>query len=90
MSVDLFFGGNDGLPQSMRQIEMAKAVCRQCPVSRDCLIFALQRHEPHGVWGGMARHERARAMIQNEGDVAAVVRDYEARVLLGTLEEPSD
>lgn len=74
----------------MRQIEMAKAVCRQCPVSRDCLIFALQRHEPHGVWGGMARHERARAMIQNEGDVAAVVRDYEARVLLGTLEEPSD
>jgi WhiB family transcriptional regulator, redox-sensing transcriptional regulator len=87
MTVDLFFGGNDGLPQSMRQIEMAKAVCRQCPVQQDCLIFALQRHEPHGVWGGMARHERERAMTKHGGDVAAVVQDYEARVLLGSLEE---
>lgn len=85
MTVDLFFGGSDGLPQSMRQIEMAKAVCRQCPVQQDCLIFALQRHEPHGVWGGMARHERERAMYQNKGDVLAVVRDYEARLLLEGL-----
>jgi WhiB family transcriptional regulator, redox-sensing transcriptional regulator len=89
MSVDLFFGGNDGLPQSRRQIEMAKAVCRRCPVARDCLIFALGSHEPHGVWGGMARHERERAMIVRSGDVAAVVRDYEAQVLLGSLEDSS-
>jgi len=90
MSVDLFFGGSDGLPQSMRQIEMSKAVCRQCPVQQDCLIFALQRHEQHGVWGGMARHERDRALTKHEGDIAAVVRDYEARVLLGSLEESCD
>lgn len=85
MSVDLFFGGGDGLPQSMRQIEMSKAVCRKCPVQRDCLIFALQRHEPFGVWGGMARHERLRAMSQHHDDIEAVVRDYEANELLRTL-----
>lgn len=87
MTVDLFFGGSDGLPQSMRQIEMAKAVCRRCPVQTDCLIFALQHHEPHGVWGGMARHERIRAMQRFGGNVQAVVRDYEAQTLLRTLGE---
>jgi len=29
-------------------------------------------------------------MLKNNGDISAVVRDYEARVLLGTLKEPDD
>ena len=34
-------------------VEDAKAVCRQCPVIRDCLAVALRNKEAHGVWGGV-------------------------------------
>lgn len=35
-----------------RDLERAKALCATCPVRRGCLIGALQRSEPIGVWGG--------------------------------------
>ena len=33
-------------------LERAKALCGDCPVRRQCLIAALDRAEPWGVWGG--------------------------------------
>jgi WhiB family redox-sensing transcriptional regulator len=30
----------------------AKSLCAPCPVRDLCLAGALERHEPHGVWGG--------------------------------------
>jgi WhiB family redox-sensing transcriptional regulator len=33
-------------------LELAKAHCQPCPVRAACLAGALQRREPHGVWGG--------------------------------------
>jgi WhiB family transcriptional regulator, redox-sensing transcriptional regulator len=27
-------------------------ICAPCPARRECLVGALQRHEPCGVWGG--------------------------------------
>lgn len=33
-------------------VEMAKALCRECPVREACLAGALEREEPWGVWGG--------------------------------------
>lgn len=36
----------------------AKAYCHACPVIDDCLRFALQRPESHGVWGGLDEDER--------------------------------
>ncbi|MFE5643623.1 WhiB family transcriptional regulator [Rhodococcus sp. NPDC056516] len=36
----------------------AKQVCFRCPVIRDCLTFALETAEPHGVWGGTTPSER--------------------------------
>lgn len=36
----------------MLQVQRAKQVCATCPVRRQCLDGALERAEPHGVWGG--------------------------------------
>ncbi len=33
-------------------LELAKAHCAPCPIRGSCLAGALERHEPHGVWGG--------------------------------------
>ena len=43
---DLFFAE---LPDD---VELAKSVCRGCPVRASCLAGAIQRREPWGVWGG--------------------------------------
>lgn len=33
-------------------LDLAKAFCRNCTVRTPCLADALERREPHGVWGG--------------------------------------
>lgn len=33
-------------------VEFAKALCGTCPVRTRCLMEALERQEPWGVWGG--------------------------------------
>lgn len=33
-------------------IEQAKQTCLPCPLRSGCLASALERREPHGVWGG--------------------------------------
>ena len=34
------------------ELEMAKAICRPCPLKAECLSGAISRAEPCGVWGG--------------------------------------
>ena len=34
------------------ELELAKALCGDCPVRVECLAAALDRQEPWGVWGG--------------------------------------
>ena len=34
------------------QVELAKALCRECPLVAGCLAGAVERQEPWGVWGG--------------------------------------
>ena len=31
----------------------AKAICASCPVQVQCLQYALNNREQHGIWGGM-------------------------------------
>jgi WhiB family redox-sensing transcriptional regulator len=38
--------------------KLAKEICEDCPVKRECGEFALYYPEPHGVWGGMDEKER--------------------------------
>ncbi|MEU8480378.1 WhiB family transcriptional regulator [Streptomyces hygroscopicus] len=54
---ELFFPiGNTG--PALVQIEEAKAVCRRCPVIEQCLQWAIESRQHHGVWGGMSEDER--------------------------------
>lgn len=34
------------------ELQLAKAYCQPCPLRRVCLAGAVERQEPHGVWGG--------------------------------------
>jgi WhiB family redox-sensing transcriptional regulator len=43
---ELFFA------ESPTDVEYAKALCTDCPVQAMCLVGALERREPWGVWGG--------------------------------------
>lgn len=36
----------------------AKELCAHCPVVQQCLGYAMQVNEPHGVWGGLTANER--------------------------------
>ena len=52
---ELFFPvGNTALAQ----IEEAKKICQRCEVIDQCLAWALEAGQDHGVWGGMSEDER--------------------------------
>lgn len=38
--------------------ELAKDICKGCPVARACLEEAMQRGEQFGIWGGLTPDER--------------------------------
>lgn len=38
--------------ESEKDVEYAKALCRECPLRTGCLEGAVERREPWGVWGG--------------------------------------
>lgn len=54
----------------------AKAICRQCPVAAECLTYALESREPHGVWGGLNESERRELLL---GRVSRDERSVEPR-----------
>jgi len=41
-------------------VEIARKICRECPVQDQCLEYALSNHIDHGVWGGASERERRR------------------------------
>ena len=54
---ELFFPiGNTG--PALAQIERAKQVCARYEVREQCLAWALEAGQDHGVWGGMSEEER--------------------------------
>jgi WhiB family transcriptional regulator, redox-sensing transcriptional regulator len=54
---ELFFPvGNSG--PALAQIADAKVVCNRCPVTAECLSWALESGQDAGVWGGMSEDER--------------------------------
>src|ERR1700742_3876854 len=66
---ELFFPvGNSG--PALAQIADAKLVCNRCPVTTECLSWALNTGQDSGVWGGMSEDER-RALKRRNGGTKA-------------------
>jgi WhiB family transcriptional regulator, redox-sensing transcriptional regulator len=47
-------------PEKGGSTREAKKVCRGCEVRAECLEYALDHDERHGIWGGMSERERRR------------------------------
>ena len=70
---DLFFA------ETPAEVELAKALCTDCPVRALCLTAALDRREPWGVWGGewfvagvAVGHKRPRGRPRKDGSIAGI------------------
>lgn len=44
--------------EKLEREQRAKAICATCSVRSDCLDYALQIREQHGIWGGLNESER--------------------------------
>ncbi len=49
----------------------AKAICGQCSVIKDCLSYALDIREPHGIWGGANEAERRQVLLTRDVQAAS-------------------
>jgi WhiB family redox-sensing transcriptional regulator len=54
IDTDLFF------PEKGGSTREAKSICARCPVTAECLEFALRNGERFGIWGGLSERERRR------------------------------
>jgi WhiB family transcriptional regulator, redox-sensing transcriptional regulator len=54
---DLFFPVS-AADNNQLQVAEAKAICAFCLVRRECLDFAIQTRQMHGIWGGLTEEER--------------------------------
>jgi len=54
-------GDNTYVKESAAHLELAeeaKTICRRCPAISNCLAWALETGQDHGVWGGLTAYER--------------------------------
>lgn len=47
-------------PHNLTTTRQARGICRVCDVRIECLEYALDNQENHGVWGGLTVRERKR------------------------------
>ncbi|MEV5886539.1 WhiB family transcriptional regulator [Streptomyces sp. NPDC052020] len=71
---ELFFPVGTTGP-ALRDIDAAKKVCARCPVTAECLEFALGCGRASGVWGGTCEEERVALLRTDEH----TIRDDAAR-----------
>lgn len=62
---ELFFPVGQGAP-AIQEIEAAKAVCRRCASTVECLTYALDNDERFGVFGGLTEEERRNLKRRNQ------------------------
>ena len=70
-------------PEPGDSVNRPKRICRQCPVRVECLAYAMDRDEPHGLWGGLSREER-------KDSAPAYARGTSLRVLIADADAAWD
>ena len=63
-------GDPDALFVQGAEQNVAKRICRSCPVRYECLADALDNRIEFGVWGGMTERER-RALLRRRPNVVS-------------------
>jgi WhiB family transcriptional regulator, redox-sensing transcriptional regulator len=66
---ELFFPVAGG-GASLADIARAKAVCAACRVREQCLNYAIESGQAHGVWGGTTVDERRAIAARRRRDLA--------------------
>jgi WhiB family transcriptional regulator, redox-sensing transcriptional regulator len=59
---DLFFPISSHAANA--DVTAAKQVCAACQVRGECLEYAIQTHQVHGIWGGTTEDERRLIQIR--------------------------
>lgn len=62
-STSLFYNEQVGLAGKAAN-DAAKAICRQCPVLKECDEWATETDEPHGIWAAKVRKGKAKTAVQ--------------------------
>jgi WhiB family redox-sensing transcriptional regulator len=72
---EIFFAGdNERGAKLRRNVSRAKQICWSCPVLAACRNYALDTHEPYGIWGALTPSERRQVRDSNSKRVNAPVR----------------
>jgi len=61
-------------PEKGGSTKQAKAVCKRCPITDECLRWALDNRERYGIWGGKSEYERRLILIAEAVDARALGR----------------
>lgn len=59
-----FFYPIPGVKGAAKQTLEAKAFCKVCTVSSECLEYALKNEEAFGIWGGTTPKERSKILAR--------------------------
>ena len=80
MNTDLWFPPRD--KDKYKDIaDAAKAVCYgrdglpECPVRKQCLLYAEDNEDTHGIWGGMSHRER-NALKRKAAKAGLTLKDW--------------
>lgn len=79
---ELFFPVGTSGP-AIEQTAEAKAVCRRCEVTSDCLSFAITEGLPEGIFGGRTPAERPKPKRRKPGPKPDVDEVVVARAIAG-------
>jgi hypothetical protein len=71
---DVFFPENNKMLMDRQEIELAKTICRRCPLNTECANYGIKADEAYGIYGGLTPEERRqlkRLISQHDGELEA-------------------
>jgi WhiB family transcriptional regulator, redox-sensing transcriptional regulator len=79
-------------PEKGGSTKDAKKVCLGCPVTKECLQWALDHDERYGVWGGLSERERRRLKrgLDPDGSGDGIVEPHVLPTIAASIEDYQD